>query len=49
MATQALQGPEPRTEEVYGKLAGLAMLMFGLFGCLVGLGLGAAFVLWLKL
>jgi hypothetical protein len=48
MTAQTVQGPEPRIEETYGKLAGLAMLLFSLFGCLVGLGLGAGLILWLK-
>ena len=48
MATQTIPGPEPRTEETYGKLAGMAMMLFALFGCLLGAGLGAAIVFWLK-
>lgn len=48
MATQAIQGPEPRTEETYGKMAGTAMMLFAIFGCLVGMGLGAGIVFWLK-
>ena len=48
MATQAIVGPEPRTDETYGKLAGAAMMLFALFGCLVGTGLGAMVVYWLK-
>jgi len=47
-ATQTIAGPEPRTEETYGKMAGMAMMFFALFGCLLGAGLGAAIVFWLK-
>ena len=48
MATQAIPGPEPRTEETYGKMAGIALMLFAIFGCLVGTGLGAIVVYWLK-
>ncbi len=48
MATQAIPGPEPRIDETYGRLAGLAMMLFGIFGCLIGMGMGAAIVFIIK-
>ena len=48
LTTRTLPGPEPRAEENYGKLASLAMLLFAVFGCLAGMGLGATLVFWLK-
>ncbi len=48
MAAEAIPGPEPRIEETYGKMAGMAMMLFAIFGCLIGMGLGAALIFWLK-
>ena len=48
MATQALPGPEPQIEETYGRLAGIAMMLFAIFGCLIGMGLGATLIFMIK-
>jgi hypothetical protein len=48
MATQVVQGPPERADETYGKMAGLAMMLFAIFGCVMGIGLGAALMLWLR-